>query len=337
MTQKELTQPGGLKGNHAPVGSRSRLAGSITSLLLPLAPLLLTIAVFGAWNPRLLSIGSVALIMNTLAFVGIVCIGQTILVVAGEFDLSVGAVAALAGYLAADVIVSQGLPFGLGIAAALLVGVTAGLLNGLITTVLKVPSFIATFGMLSICAGITGFYSRGESIFPIPPELKAIGKLSLGPFALITILFLILVVLSEVMLRRTRYGRHLLAVGSNPETAAILGIRAGRVKTIAFTLVGGLAGVAGLLQMLSLGAGNPSVGASWPLLSIAAVAIGGTSLFGGSGSVLGTLIGVVTLQTISNGIVSVGLDTNWQTFAIGVLMVSIVAIDILRRRRLAVK
>ncbi len=145
-----------------------------------------------------------------------------------------------------------------------------------------------------------------------------------------------LVVLTELMLRRTRYGRHLLASGSNPETAVILGIRTGRVKTIAFTLVGALAGVAG-----PAADDGPRCGQSrrWeprghcsrsPRSRSAAPAC---SADRAASSV--PCIGVVTLQTISNGIVSVGLDTNWQTFAIGVLMVSIVSIDILRRRRLA--
>ncbi len=129
-----------------------------------------TLAIFGALNPRLLSIGSLALILNTLAFVGIVSIGQTLLVVAGEFDLSVGAVAALAGYLAADVIVVRGLPIALGVSVALLVGVAAGLINGFVTTVLRVPSFISTFGMLSICVGIAGFYSRGRASSPSRPS-----------------------------------------------------------------------------------------------------------------------------------------------------------------------
>jgi ribose/xylose/arabinose/galactoside ABC-type transport system permease subunit len=104
-----------------------------------------------------------------------------------------------------------------------------------------------------------------------------------------------------------------------------------------FVVVGSLAALAGLLQMMTLGAGNPAVGTSWPLISIAAVAIGGTSLLGGSGSVVRTLIGVVTLQAINDGIVWVGLDTNWQTFAIGVLMVVVVSIDLLSRRRAATR
>lgn len=319
-------------GNHRDWSALARRSGAI---LLPLAPLILTLLIFGALNPRFLGAPSLSLILNTLAFVGIVAIGQTLLIICGEFDLSVGAVAALTGYVTAALIVNAGVPIVIGLVLGLLLGLAAGWLNGWITTYLKVPSFIATFGMSSIAIGITGFLSRGESVFPIPEGLTEVGGWSLGRVSMIAILFLILVVLAELMLRRTRFGRHMMATGSNPETARILGIRTRRVKMITFTMVGGLAAVAGLLQMMALGAGNPAVGTSWPLVSIAAVAIGGTSLFGGSGSVVGTLIGVVTLQAIGDGIVSLGLDTNWQTFAIGVLMVVVVAVDILRRRRAA--
>lgn len=316
-------------------GEMNRFVHSSVSMLMPLLPLILTLLVFGALSPRFLGGPSLALMLNTLAFVGIVAVGQTLLIICGEFDLSVGAVAALSGYLAASLMVNVGLPIGAGLLLGLGVGLVAGWLNGWVTTYLKVPSFIATFGMSSIALGITGFLSRGESVFPIPEVLGELGDLSLGRISMIAIFFLIVVVLAELLMRRTRFGRHIMATGSNPETASILGIRTRRVKMMTFTLVGGLAAVAGLLQMMALGAGNPSVGASWPLLSIAAVVIGGTSLFGGSGSVLATLIGVLTLQAISDGIVSVGLNTNWQTFAIGVLMIVVVAVDIARRRRAA--
>jgi ribose transport system permease protein len=316
------------------LGRRSlRVRGAVSTVLQPVIPLILTLVVFGVWNPRFLSGGSIALMISSLAFVGIVSIGQTLLIIGGEFDLSVGSVAALSGYVAADVIMHHGWPIYLGLLAALVVGLLAGWLNGWVTTTLRVPSFIATFGMSSIALGIVNFYSRGESIYPVSPVLTNIGAWRIGGVSFIAILFLVLVVVCEIVLRRTRYGWHVFATGSSPETAVILGIRTKRVKWGTFVVVGGLAAVAGILEMMSLGTGNPSVGASWQLDSVATVVIGGTSLFGGSGSALGTLLGVLTFQAITQGIVAVGLDTNWQTFAIGVLMVIIVAVDVIRRRR----
>jgi ribose transport system permease protein len=297
-------------------------------------PLVAAVIAFGLANEAFLGYANLVLILNTLAFVGIVAVGQTLLITCGEFDLSVGAVAALAGYVSADLIVTRGWPIAGGIVVALMIGVAFGFLNGVVTTRLGVPSFIVTIGTLYIGRGIVDFLSHGVTIFPLPEALTEAGGTTFNRVSVMVIVLVVLVLLGEFTLRRTLFGRRLLATGANPEAARTIGIDPRRVKLQAFVLMGVLAAAAGVLQAMSLGTGDPAVGRSWELMSIAAVVIGGTSLFGGAGTVVGTFIGIVTLQVISNGVVSLGLETNWQTVVIGLLMIVLVSLDVLRRRAL---
>ena len=313
---------------------RSRLTGLARRSrgVAVLVPLCVAVIAFGLANGAFLHYDNIALILNTLAFVGIVAVGQTLLIGAGEFDLSVGAVAALSSFVAAQLMVHHGWPLPLGLAVALAVGAVVGLFNGVVITRLGVPSFIVTIGTLYIGRGLTDYLSHGESIYPLPNAMTQFGAWHAAELSAAVFVLLALVVAGEFTLRRTVFGRRLLVTGGNPDAARVIGVDTARVKVHAFVLVGVLAALAGLLQSASLGVGDPAVGNGWELTSIAAVVIGGTSLFGGSATVAGTLVGVVTLQVIANGIVSLGLETNWQTFAIGALMVGLAAIDLLRRR-----
>lgn len=318
-------------GRHGVTAIR-RLEG-LTPHLQAVVPFVLTILVFAVFNPALLSPGSLSLTLVTLSFVGIVAVGQTLLISTGEFDLSVGAVAALAGYSMAALTVQGGVPLVLAAGVGLGIGVVAGTVNAFVTTRLGVPSFIATIGMLSIARGIVGYLSSGESIYPLTEELDALGSWTVGGLTLASILFLLTVVVGAWFLRRTTMGRYFLATGCDARTAEILGINTVRVKFVAFILVGLLSATAGIVQVAALGSASPSIGMGWELLTIAAVVIGGTSLFGGSATVVGTMLGITTLQLIADGITSIGIETNWQTFVIGVLLVSVAAVDVLRRRR----
>lgn len=297
-----------------------------------LIPLALAIAIFGANSETFLRWDNFALIFSTCAFVGIVAVGQTLLIISGEFDLSVGALAALSGYASASLMAHGGWPIALALLAGLGIGCVVGFANGMLVTRFGVSSFIVTIGMLYILRGLCDSLSKGESVFPIPSELTTAGQATVRGVALAFVAFVVLVALAELTLRRTVQGRAMLATGGNEETARIVGINTRRVKLLAFVLVGALAAVAGMLQMITLGSGDPRAGIGWELTSVAAVVIGGTSLFGGSGSAVGTLIGVITLQVIANGIVAIGLETNVQTIATGALMVLIVALDMLWRK-----
>jgi ribose transport system permease protein len=309
-----------------------RLAGARQGAAV-LLPLVVAVIAFGLANSTFLHYANLTLILNTLAFVGIVAIGQTTLIIAGEFDLSVGAVAALAGYTSAELTVRHGWPVAGGLAAGVGIGVAFGIINGAAVTRLRVPSFIVTIGTLYIARGLTDYLSHGESIYPLPASLTDFGSTTF--FNGISVMVFVLggvAVAGELALRRTVFGRRLFATGGNADAARVIGVDTRRVKVQAFVLCGVLAAVAGMLQSMSLGTGDPAVGNGWELTSIAAVVIGGTSLFGGAGTALGTLVGVVTLQVIANGVVSLGLETNWQTIAVGVLMIVLVALDALRRR-----
>ncbi len=304
-----------------------RQAGAV---LLPLAVALIA---FGLSSEHFFQYGNLTLILNTLAFVGIVAIAQTMLVISGEFDLSVGAVAALAGYVCTGLVVGQGWPLAGGLVAGLLVGVLFGIVNGVAVTRLRVPSFIVTIGTLYIARGLVDYLSHGESIYPLPDGLTEFGSTTFfNGISVMVFVLLGVAVAGELLLRRTVFGRRLFVTGGNAEAARVIGVDTRRVKVQAFMLSGLLAATAGILQCASLGTGDPSVGNGWELTTIAAVVIGGTSLFGGAGTALGTLVGIVTLQVISNGVVSLGLETNWQTIAVGLLMIVLVALDALRRK-----
>ncbi|MGA8205343.1 MAG: ribose ABC transporter permease [Woeseiaceae bacterium] len=264
-------------------------------------------------------------------------IGMTLIILSGGIDLSVGAILALSGAVAAgvlkngialpafDVMVRFTLP------GAILSGIGVGLLlgwfNGFAITRFRLPPFVATLGMLSIARGLTMLWTGG---FPVTGLGAAFGFLGTGILLGVPMPVWItagLVVAFVVVTRKTRFGRYLYAVGGNERAALLTGLRVNRIKVLVYTLGGGLAGVAGLLVTARLDSAQPNAGLGYELDSIAAVVIGGTSLSGGRGSVMGTVLGCLIIGVLNNGLFLLNVSPFWQQVVKGLVILAAVAID----------
>lgn len=295
-------------------------------------PLLVFTLVFFCLNQSFLEPNSVAAMLRAMTFVGIIAVGQTWLMIAGGIDLSVGSVAGLCAIVSSWLMKTQGWPVEAGLLAGLAVGFMAGLVNGLIVVRFGIPAFIATLGMLYVARGLNYLLCQGYPIYPIPDPLKDLGRAEPLGLSWAFVVFVLLAGIGDFALRRTVYGRMVYATGGNVEVARIAGINTAWVQIGCYMLTGAMAAVAGMLLMSQLNVGQPEIGVGWELDVIASVVIGGVSLFGGVGTVVGTFLGLLIMQVVRSGLVVTGVNTHWQTVAVGVIMVTAVGVDLLRRR-----
>ncbi|HEY4414205.1 MAG TPA: ABC transporter permease [Verrucomicrobiae bacterium] len=297
-----------------------------------LIPLLALTAFFYWVQPSILNGGSIGAMLRGMSFVGVVGIGMTLLMVAGEIDLSVGSVAGLCAIVCSWLMTKAGWPVPLAIVGGVGVGGLVGFVNGWLTVVVGLPAFITTLGMLYIARGLNYLICAGYPIYPLPDSVKHFGTANTLGTSWSFIIFIMLVFLVDAGMRWTTWGRMIYATGGNPEVARLAGISTTRVKVGCFVATGMLAALGGILLMSRIAVGQPEIGTGWELEVIAAVVIGGVSLFGGVGTVAGTLLGLAIMQVIRAGLVSTNVNTHWQTVAVGVIMILAVGVDLLRRR-----
>jgi ribose/xylose/arabinose/galactoside ABC-type transport system permease subunit len=294
---------------------------------IPFLALILLLVGFGiAESERFLTVRNAQIILLQSAVLIIVGLGMTFVIIAGSIDLSVGSLVAVAAMLSAAAANQWGLAGAL--AVALLVGAAAGLVNGLVFTVLRVPSFIATLGMLSIARGFTIIYSDGA---PIPIQ-DAGQVLNLGTWPAPVFVAALAVVVCQVIYRLTPFGRYVQGIGGNERVALLSGVPVDRTKTLIFVLSGLMAGLGGLVTAARLGAGTPQAGTGFELDVISAVVIGGTPLTGGIGNMYSTAVGALVISTLSNGLVILGVPSEVQTVIKGIVLVLAVFISLDRRK-----
>ena len=268
-------------------------------------------------------------ILRQISVIGILAVGQAFIIISGEIDLSVGSMLALGGVVAAEV-TAKGVDPILAVLIALLVGASAGFTNGILVTKFRINSFIVTLGMLSVARGITLLITGGMPIsFDSVASFLGGGYISVIPVSVI-IMFAI-VMLGHFFATRTVMGRNIFAVGSNKRAAELSGINVVKVKLINFTVMGILAALSGVILAGNLLSASPSSGSGYELDVIAAVVIGGASLAGGEGSIIGVLIGAALLGVLRNGFVLLNISAYWQVVAIGVVIVAAVGLDQLRK------
>jgi len=308
---------------------RTVLSNQAVSMLLILILMWLLLSLL---SPYFFTASNLWEITLQTAVIGIIAAGQTLVILSGGIDLSVGSVFACAGIAGGLVFQATG-NLWLTLAATLLTGAALGSLNGLFISQLRVPPFIATLGMLGMARGLALILSRGIPIFGLSKEYLWIGQGKL--FDLIPIPTLILLgvfALVYFIARYTRFGRFTYATGSNAEAAKLSGINLGRVILGTFALSGLLCGVAAVIEAARLATIQPAGGNGYELLAIGAVVIGGTSLFGGEGNVIATLIGALIETTIRNGLNLLGVNAFWQYVVNGAVIIAAVAVDQWRRR-----
>jgi ribose transport system permease protein len=299
--------------------------------------LILMAAALSALSDRFLTIENGVNVLRQISVNLCLSIGMTLIIIAGGIDLSVGSVLALSGAVAAGLL-KNGIaltPMDLAlqfttlgaIVTGVAVGAFVGWFNGLAITRFKLPPFVATLGMLSIARGLTMLWTGGH---PITTLGRDFGFLGTGAFLGVPMPVWAagaLAALFEFVMRRMRFGRHLYAVGGNERAAALSGLNVLRIKWAVYTLGGALAGVAGLLTAARLDSATPNAGVGYELDSIAAVVIGGTSLSGGRGSIVGTVLGCLIIGVLNNGLVLLEVSPFWQQVVKGFVILAAVAID----------
>ncbi|MBW5250476.1 MULTISPECIES: ABC transporter permease [Streptomyces] len=302
----------------------------------PLAALLLACVFFSLSTDQFLTGGNFSLIVQQVMVVGTLAIGQTLIILTAGIDLSCGAVMAFGSIVIAKMAAEGTLPPLLAITLGLVVCGGFGLLNGLLVQKIPLPPFIVTLGMLNVAFALTHIYSEEQTVTSLPGPLTALGEtFPLGRTditygSLVTIgLFLLL----AYALSSTGWGRHVYALGNSQEAARLNGIRTSRLTIGIYTVAGVLYGLAALLLISRTGVGDPQAGQTENLDSITAVVLGGTSLFGGRGSVLGTFIGVLIVGVFRNGLQLMGVASIYQTLITGILVILAVTVDQMSRRK----
>jgi ribose transport system permease protein len=308
---------------------RAVLSNQAVSMLLILIVMWFLLSLL---SPYFFTVGNLSEITLQTAVIGIIAAGQTLVILSGGIDLSVGSVFACSG-VAGGLIFQVTGNLWLTSVATLLTGAALGSLNGLFITRLRVPPFIATLGMLGMARGLALILSRGIPIFGLSKEYLWIGQGKLFDlFPVPTLILLAVYGLVFFIARYTRFGRFIYAAGSNAEAAKLSGINLGRVILVTYALSGLFCGVGAMIEAARLGTVQPAGGNGYELLAIGAVVIGGTSLFGGEGNVIATLIGALLETTIRNGLNLLGVNAFWQYVVNGAVIIAAVAVDQWRRR-----
>jgi fructose transport system permease protein len=321
-------------GAERPGGFSTRLHDILhkNATLGPLFVLLLAIVIFSITASNFLEPRNLSLIVQQVMVVGTLGIAQTLVILTAGIDLSVGAIMVLSSIVMAKLSADSGVP---GLPALLIgfgVGTACGLLNGLLITRLKLPPFIVTLGTLNIFFALNLYYSKSATVrgVDMPSLLLWTGntvdvgstKITYG-----SLLMLVLFGVFAYVLKNTAWGRHVYAVGDDAEAARLAGVRTNRVLLSVYVVGGLICAVAGWMLIGRIASASPQAGTSANLDSITAVVIGGTSLFGGRGLVIGTLFGALIVGVLRNGLTLSGVDVLWQDFAVGVLIIAAVAID----------
>jgi ribose/xylose/arabinose/galactoside ABC-type transport system permease subunit len=275
--------------------------------------------VLGLLSDRFLTLNNGVNILRQSTINGIISVGMTFVILTAGIDLSVGATLALSTIVTADLL-QKGMPVPLAILAGLGLGAALGLANGLIITKARVPPFVATLGMMTVARGLALTYSQGRPITGLPDGFRFIGTGSLGPIPMPIIVAAVAFIAGHVLLTRTRAGEYIYALGNNPVAARYAGIATDRYITFVYALSGMLAALAGMILVARLDSAQPTAGLGYEFDAIAAVVVGGTSFAGGEGGLPGTLLGVLVIAVLNNGLNLLNVSSFFQPVVTGVVI-----------------
>lgn len=270
-------------------------------------------------SDRFLTVANITNVLRISAINAIISVGMTYVILTAGIDLSVGAVAALAAVISAQVVQTSGNPLA-AMVVCLLVGTLLGMANGAITIALRIPPFITTLGMMTIARGLALTFTQGRPITGFPPVFRYLGTGYLGPLPMPIVVASIVFLLGYIILARTTLGLRIRALGNNPVAARLSGININAVTVAVYTIQGLLAALAGLLLIGRLDSAAPTIGVGYEFDAIAAVVVGGTSFAGGEGGLGGTLIGVLIIGVINNGLNLLNVNALWEQVVKGVVI-----------------
>ena len=308
--------------------------------MIPALVLVLSILVFGLIQPRFLGVGALSTVLKQVTVTGFIALAQTLIILTAGIDLSVGAILVVSSLVMANLAVFSGVPVIIAVLIGIALGGVMGAVNGLLVTLMRLPPFIVTLGTLSIFESLKLWYSKSESVRNVDIEANASGLLFFGQGFNISgasvsyggITLMLLAALLWYVLNHTAWGRHVHAIGDDPDAALLSGINVNRTLVSVYTVAGVICGFAAWIAIGRVGSVSPIAFEDVNLASITAVVIGGTSLFGGRGSIIGSVLGAMIVGVFITGLSLAGVDDYWQKFAAGCLVIIAVSLDQWLRR-----
>ena len=332
MTTEDGT--GAARGGAIPA-SRSANARVITQELLGrfgvLLMLIALLVVFSALSPHFLSQGNITNVLIQSSTNAIIAAGMTFVILSGNIDLSVGSVLALSSVIGATFIADGG-SIVIGVGIMLLGGIIAGGINGFTVSFLGFPAFIVTLATMWLFRGLAYVFTNGQAVTGLPKDFRILATGEVAGIPYIVLVMIAVYAVCYFLLSRTTFGRQVYAVGDNKEAARLSGVNVKRVVAAVFVICGLLAALGGVVLSSRLFSGQPIAGITFELSAIAAVVIGGTSLSGGKGGILGTLVGAIFIATLINGLVILNVSSFWQQVIMGLVVLAAVGIDQYRKR-----
>jgi len=280
---------------------------------------LLLCAILSVLSDRFLTVGNIVNVLRQSTINGIIAIGMTYVILTAGIDLSVGALLALCTVVTADLL-QQGWPVPLSVGAGLGLGAALGLVNGLIITKARVPPFVTTLGMMTVARGLALTYTQGRPITGLPDGFRFLGTGSLGPVPMPIVIAALAFLVGYVLLTRTRVGESVLALGNNPVAARYAGIATDRYTVFVYAVAGTLSALAGMILVARLNSAQPTAGLGYEFDAIAAVVVGGTSFAGGEGGLGGTLLGVLVIAVLNNGLNLLNVSSFYQPVVTGLVI-----------------
>jgi ribose transport system permease protein len=309
-----------------------KIRAGLTQRLLPFLSLIVLFVALSIASPYFLTANNLTSVVRQTAVFNTMALGMTIVIISGGIDLSVGSILGLSG-LIGTMALERGYPIIVGVLIGVGVGTACGFLNGLLVTRLRIPPFVVTLGTLGIFRGLSLIFSNGLPVHKIPAAFSFLGEGSLLGIPFVLWMLVLCAVAVHVILEHTRLGRYAFAIGSNKVASVYAGIPVDFHMTAVYAIGGALTGLAGMIEASRLMTGQPTAGQGYELQAIAAVVIGGGSLNGGEGSVVGTLIGAFIMGLLSNGADLLNISNYWQQVIIGSVIILAVTLDEIRKRR----
>ncbi len=308
--------------------------------ILAFSSLVLLIVGFSIASPNFFQASNLIAIMLATAVNGVLAVGVSFVIITGGIDLSIGTLMTFTAVMAAQMVANWHLPIFVGLVVAIATGIVCGGTSGFMVAKLKLPPFIATLGMNMFTKGLSLIIARSKPIYFT--DAPAFSQISMGsvfnfseefqiPNAVI--IFLLVAIIAGVILNKTTFGRYTFAIGSNEEAVRLSGINTDRWKVAAYAFSGAICGIAGILIASRLNSAQPALGQGYELDAIAAVVIGGTSMSGGEGTIIGTIIGAFIISTLTNGLRILSVPQEWQIVTTGIIIIFAVYLDILRRKK----
>ncbi len=313
--------------------STNKLFGKFAQKIALFFSLILLCIVFSFCSPYFLKIDNIMTIILQTSVIGIIAIGVTYIIITGGIDLSLGAVLAIGGMMI-GVGAKMHLPLALCILLGLMVAILFGVINGVLIAFAKLPPFIATLGMMMVARGLTLVISGARPMYFLEfPGFKKISQAQLLDTIPFPVFYLfIIAIISDILLKKFAIGRYVYAIGSNEHAARLSGIKVERIKLFVYSFSGFMCGIAGVVLTSRLNSAQPMAGSSYELNAIAAAVIGGTSLAGGEGTIIGTIIGALIMGVLQNGLNLMNVSQFWQQVVMGLVVILAVYIDTLRKK-----